>query len=82
MAEKLKHTDVQKVMSGLAEAGIINIDSPVRTLLESAARALPQDDEVSIHVLCCNEYFLVTGIADASLEQVRAAAGEVRDALG
>jgi hypothetical protein len=83
MAERLKHTDVQKMMGGLAEASIINLDVPVRSLVESARTALPDSsEELSLHILCCNEYFLVTALTDTPLEQVRAVASEVRDSLG
>lgn len=80
----MKHTDVQKMMASFAEAGIVNLDVPVRHLVESAQRGLPDDgaDDIRLHILCCNEYFLVTDVVAAPIDQIRAAAGEVRDAIG
>jgi hypothetical protein len=40
MASPMKHADVQKLMSSFAEAGIVNLDVPVRQLVESAQRGL------------------------------------------
>jgi hypothetical protein len=84
MANPMKHTDVQRMMTSFAEAGIVNLDVPVRQLVESAQRGLPTGEEgdLRLHVLCCNEYFLVTDIVAAPIDQIRAAAGEVRDAIG
>lgn len=84
MASPMKHTDVQRMMGSFAEAGIVNLDVPVRQLVESAQRGLPAGEEgdLRLHVLCCNEYFLVTDIVAAPIDQIRAAAGEVRDAIG
>jgi hypothetical protein len=83
VATQLSHTDVQRMMASFAEGKIVNLDVPVRQLVESAQRGLPTGGEdLSLHVLCCNEYFLVTGIVAAPIDEVRAAAGEVRGALG
>ena len=84
MASSMRHTDVQKMMASFAESKIVNLDLPIRQLVESTQRSLPPDgpDELSLHVLCCNEYFLVTGIVATPIDQVRAASAEVRDALG
>lgn len=83
MTTQLSHSYVQRIMASFAEANIINLDVPVRQLVESAQRGLPTGGEdLSLHVLCCNEYFLVTGIVAAPIDEARAAAGEVRGALG
>lgn len=80
---QLSHSDVQRIMASFAEANVVNLDVTVRQLVESAQRGLPTGGEdLSPRVLCCNEYFLVTGIVAAPIDEARAAAGEVRGALG
>lgn len=82
MAKAMKHTDVQNMMTAFAEAGVVDLDKPLRTLVESAASALPRGgEELSLHVLCCNEYFLVTGLTEAPIERVRAVAAEIGESL-
>jgi hypothetical protein len=86
MATAMKHTDVQRMMASFAEAKIVNLDIPLRVLVESAQRGLPTfeegSDSIRLHIVCCNEYFLVTDIVAAPIDQIRASAAEVRDALG
>lgn len=85
MATRMRHTDVQKMMASFTEAGIVNLDVPVRQLVESAQKGLPapaEDGDIRLHILCCNEYFLVTDIVAAPIDEVRAAASEIRNALG
>lgn len=82
MAKSLSHSDVQRVMASFAESNIINLDLPLRALFEAVKAGLPSGDEkVSIHVLCCNEYAVVTGLAANSLEEVRSEAALVRETL-
>jgi hypothetical protein len=83
VANSLKHTEVQKMMASLAEAKIVNLDLSLKQFVESARAGLPDDDsDLRIHILCCNEYFLVTDIVAQPIDDVRSAAGDVREALG
>jgi hypothetical protein len=59
---RLPHAQVQEVMKALGESDVFNLDASIRTLIEPAAAAIKLDpgSEVSLHILCCNEYGLVT----------------------
>ena len=83
MAERLKHMDVRKVVMAAAEAGAINLELPMGKFLDSIASALPDDPggELSLHVLCCNEYALVTGVTAGPMEQIRAQASDIKGSL-
>jgi hypothetical protein len=71
MAERLAHRDIQQLVNGLSDARIVNLDASVKELVQPIAEALPETGgEVGLHVLCCNEYFLVTGIT-GEIEAIR-----------
>jgi hypothetical protein len=54
----------------------------IRQLVESVAGVISdKSEELSLHILCCNEYFLVTGIVAPQLDEVRGQADSVRGAL-
>ena len=82
MGANLGHADVQRVVASFAESNVINLDLPVRSLLESARTGLPSDDNrLNLHILCCNEYFLVTGVVANPLDEVSVEAAQVRGSL-
>lgn len=83
MVDRLRHTDVRKLVASAAEAGAVNLELPMGKFLDSMASALPEDggEELSLHVLCCNEYFLVTGLVQTPIEVVRGQAGEIKSTL-
>jgi hypothetical protein len=83
MAERLTHTDIRRVMMAAAEVGAINLELPMGKFLDSVASALPDDPagELGLHILCCNEYALVTGLTAGPIEAVRAQAAEVQSSL-
>jgi hypothetical protein len=80
---RLAHTEVRKMVRNAAEAGAINLELPMGKFLDSVASGLPDDPggELAIHVLCCNEYVLVTGLTGGPLEAVRTSAADIRSSL-
>lgn len=62
MAERLRHHQIQAMLEALGEAKVIDLDTPVRRIMEQAAPVLRQtpDVEVNLHILCCNEYGFIT----------------------
>ena len=83
MEAQLPHQDIQKMMSALGKAEIVNLDASLRSIIEPVSASLKPDlgSEVALHVLCCNEYFLVTGLRGAPIRGIEAQAGGVREAL-
>ncbi|RSO03679.1 hypothetical protein DMH18_36565 [Streptomyces sp. WAC 06783] len=80
MKESLTYSEVAKMVSGLIEAGVINGGVTLGQLAEVQEAALsggPEDP--NLHILCCNEYGLVTegnpqqpaDASDAVAESVR-----------
>lgn len=81
MAGKMRHADIRDMITALGEAKVVDLQRPVADLVEPIARHMP-GDEVSLHILCCNEYFLVTGLADpAAAGELRVLADAVRESL-
>jgi hypothetical protein len=65
----------------LAQSNVINLDSSIRGLLEPVASVMKEDPGslASLHILCCNEYALVTGLADpGSLGDISRSAESIR----
>ena len=84
MAKQLKHSQIRDVINSLSEAKIVNLDASIKTLIDPIAKVLSKtgvSDEVAIHVLCCNEYALVTGLMDNTVD-VNSIADSVRASLG
>lgn len=84
MADRLEHGQIAKLVSTLGDAKIVNLDATIRSLItpiEGVIRGAP-GSTVSLHVLCCNEYVLVTGLAPSSLGEIREHAEGVRSSLG
>ncbi len=82
MAGQLEHRKVQQIMSSLEEAKIVNLDARIRDLMEPMAPHLKDiGGEVSLHVLCCNEYFLVTGLTGVNIAEIRENAAAIRSAI-
>ena len=91
MKPRLKHADVAEIMQGAAEAKVLNLDASIRSLIQPAASVIKHiGDEVALHVVCCNEYGLVTGatsgldISDVrqDLQSLHAALENVKQAKG
>lgn len=82
--KQLSHQEVAKVVSRLGESEIVNLNVSLKSLIEPIAASLPQDPSslVSLHVLCCNEYFLVTGATAGMISELGAHAESVRSDLG
>ncbi len=86
MPQRLEHREIQGVVSTLADAKIVNLDAPIRTLMEPLAAGLRDagvGGKLSLHVLCCNEYFLVTGLMDpgGDVAEIRQLGESIRSAL-
>jgi hypothetical protein len=86
MPQRLEHRQIQGLVSTLADAKIVDLDASIRTLIEPLAAGLRESGaggEVSLHVLCCNEYFLVTGLTDPGGEvaEFRQLGESIRTAL-
>ncbi|MGA5508971.1 hypothetical protein [Streptomyces umbrinus] len=61
-SERLSHEQIKKIMLSLGEANIINLDTSVKDIMSPVMEALGPDlDGVGrLHLVCCNEYGLVT----------------------
>jgi hypothetical protein len=86
MPKQLSHNQIEGVLTSLGQAKIVNLDAPVRELLNSVAgslRTLGVPGEVSLHIVCCDEYAIVTGAtaADAGITDVREQLDALRGAL-
>ena len=80
----LTHAEIQTMVHGLNENKVVNLDAPIRQLLEPIANSMRRNpgEEVSLHVLCCNEYALVTGIQASRLDEVSSVANILKTLLG
>jgi hypothetical protein len=84
MQKKLSHHQIQDIVSSLGASKIINLDASINSLLQPISQSLGKGhigDEVSIHVVCCNEYALVTGLAGGNINEVEALAENIRAAV-
>jgi hypothetical protein len=66
MSYKLGHHQIQDLVNSLSEVKVLNLDTPINQFIEPVAKSLARTDsggEASLRILCCNEYFLVTGLA-------------------
>ncbi|HMA97041.1 MAG TPA: hypothetical protein VKP30_30360 [Polyangiaceae bacterium] len=73
MKRTLKHSEVIEMTNAISDAKVLNLDASLKSLMQPAATAMKHiGDEVAIHVLCCNEYGLITGAtADLDIAEVR-----------
>jgi hypothetical protein len=68
MSERLSHAQIAEIIEGAADAKVLNLDASIRSLITPAAAiAKHTGEEVALHIVCCNEYGLVTG-ATAGLD--------------
>ena len=68
MSRRLSHSQIAEIVEGAAEAKVLNLDASIRSLIQPAsAIAKHTGEEVALHIVCCNEYGLVTG-ATAGLD--------------
>jgi hypothetical protein len=86
MSQQLAHRDIQRIVQQLGEANIINLDASIKSLIEPVARSLDLDPgaRVSLHILCCNEYAVVTGLTaePPDLAEIADKADQIRRELG
>lgn len=71
MQEKLTHGDIQRMVMALDKAKVINLDASIRELLEPVGKFLDPGSTVGLHIVCCNEYGLITGITGQMDEVVQ-----------
>jgi hypothetical protein len=84
MSSKLDHRQVQAAMSALTEAKIVNLEAPISSLVNPIADSMAKSGvggEISLHILCCNEYFLVTGLQGGGVGEVERLADSIRSAI-
>jgi hypothetical protein len=64
----LSHAQIQSIIQALGDAKVLNLDTSIRSIMEPVAAVLRETPgaTVSLHVVCCNEYGLVTGVQAAS----------------
>jgi hypothetical protein len=59
----LTHAEIEAILQNLAAAKIIDLNMSVSTVMKSVSEVLkkhPQGPQPNLHILCCNEYGLVT----------------------
>lgn len=73
MKRTLRHSEVIEMTNAISDAKVLNLEASLKSLMQPAATAMKHiGDEVAIHVLCCNEYGLITGAtADLDIAEVR-----------
>ncbi|MFE1878074.1 hypothetical protein ACFW9N_45825 [Streptomyces sp. NPDC059496] len=59
---KLSHDQIKKIMLGLGEANVINLNKSVHDVMSPVIEALGPDLDgtMGLHIICCSEYGLVT----------------------
>ena len=79
----LTHAEIQSVILGLHENKVLSLDSPIRHLIEPVASSMRRNpgEEVSLHILCCNEYALVTGVQAGRLDEISSIASSLKSLL-
>ncbi|MDJ1133039.1 hypothetical protein [Streptomyces iconiensis] len=66
MKTRLTHGEIGKMVQSLFGAGVFDRGTTLEKLLEAQYSSLAEgaSDDLSLHVLCCNEYFLVTEVVE------------------
>jgi len=79
----LTHAEIQSMVLGLNANKVLNLDASIRHLIEPIASGMRRNpgEEVSLHVLCCNEYFLVTGLQAGRLDEISGIASSLKALL-
>lgn len=79
----LTHSEIQAMVLGLNESKVVNLDTSIRSLIEPIASGMRRNpgEEVSLHVLCCNEYVLVTGLQSGRLDEIASIASSLKSIL-
>jgi hypothetical protein len=83
--QSLAHRQIHGAIAALADAKILNLDASIKSMLEPLAEAMVKTnvgDDVSIHVLCCNEYALVTGLTASPIDEIRQLSETIRATAG
>lgn len=84
-SKSLGPREVFGLMQNLHDAGAVNLDLPVSKLVKPITTAVGDPGarggagEVGLHILCCNEYALVTGLTEGPDAQRAAAIRNVSD---
>jgi len=68
---------------GLHESKVISLDTSIRSLIEPIASSMRRNpgEEVALHILCCNEYALVTGLQSGRLDEIASIASSLKSLL-
>lgn len=80
---QLKHSEIVQVITAAADAKVLNIDTTIRSLIEPTSASVRNiGDDVALHILCCNEYGLVTAAtADLDIKQIKSQVEALRTSL-
>jgi hypothetical protein len=83
MAAHLQNRQVHALVSALGEAKIVNMEASLSNLLKPLEESLSRTGggEAGFHVLCCDEYFLVTGVVGGNIPEVEQLADAIRGAV-
>jgi hypothetical protein len=67
---KLDKRIVMDVLQNLKAGNVVNLDAKISDVVEAVRKAnITHGEEVGFHVLCCDEYFLVTGLQDRTIAE-------------
>lgn len=84
MTKKLDHRQVYDAVAALGSAKIINLEASISSLIKPIGESLSKTGvggEASIHVLCCDEYALVTGLTGGNINEIESLAQSIRSAI-
>lgn len=73
MKTALGHNSIGAILRSLSESKVLNLETSIRQLVDPIGAVMAGHDgsEVAIHVLCCNEYAIVTGAQASGIEEIR-----------
>lgn len=82
MSKNVKHHQISEIVRGLSESKVVNLDASLRDLIEPVGTVIARGgDEVSLHILCCNEYALVTGLQAERMPDIEDIAASISKVL-
>jgi hypothetical protein len=91
MTRPLRHSEVIQITNAIAESKVLDLDASIKNLVQPAAAVMRNiGDEVAIHVLCCNEYGLITAVTGGldisevrqELQSLRASIEQIKQGKG
>lgn len=79
----LTHAEIQSMVLALHENKVVSLDAPIKHLIDPIASSMRRNpgEEVALHILCCNEYALVTGVQAGRLDEVANIASSLKSVL-